>query len=177
MDVAHDSELPQTSMRRQVVKVLYVLVISLVSQLHIACCLSIETVENTQSTYQLPLTTFMKFLKIFNKSTENKPGRSPGKGSSYFNGVCTRLLQAVLVLSITFDFTDTKPVLLHPETKKKLCSKPTTSSRAILISSTTTLGLLSPKFFWPIGINSLWAWSDRMVHRPITDPSELLENF
>ncbi|WZZ81940.1 hypothetical protein YC2023_102512 [Brassica napus] len=45
MDVAHDSELPQTSMRRQVVKVLYVLVISLVSQLHIACCLSIEKIN------------------------------------------------------------------------------------------------------------------------------------
>jgi len=36
MDVAHDGQLPQTSMRGQVVTVLYFLVISLVSQWHTA---------------------------------------------------------------------------------------------------------------------------------------------
>ncbi|CAF2073846.1 unnamed protein product [Brassica oleracea] len=44
MDVAHDGQLPQTSMRGQVVTVLYFLVISLVSQLHTAYCLSTEFV-------------------------------------------------------------------------------------------------------------------------------------
>ncbi|CAN7025585.1 unnamed protein product, partial [Brassica oleracea var. botrytis] len=44
MDVAHDAQLPQTSMRGQVVTVLYVLVIFLVSQLHTAYCLSTDFV-------------------------------------------------------------------------------------------------------------------------------------
>ena len=55
MDVAHDGQLPQTSMRGQVVTMLYFLVISLVSQLHTAYCLSTEFV----------LLTLLHLLKVW----------------------------------------------------------------------------------------------------------------